>query len=225
MLTCRQLTEQDYDSLKNLIGERPEVFNGYSDELFIKQVNDKVDAGILTDPYFFNIGIFQEDELIAVSLFKEMYTQPAWVWGYWVAKKGFNGWFSSVNRLKEGIELLQAVDTIVFDEMEVKRGLNRFYVAYPFTAPDSKDLRGLFMSDRLFTFLNRAQGKNLRITKYKAYTDCMIEPNTEPKYPYQQQIIGERTYPIKLGIRMVCKETQSGIANGSDTSPVSPSIT
>lgn len=225
MLTCRQLSKQDFDSLKKIIGDRPEVFNGYSDELFIKQVNEKLNEDILTDPYFFNIGIFHDDNLIGIGIFKEMYTQPAWVWGYWVANKGFNGWFNSSQKLKEGIELMKVVDTIVFDEMETKRGLNRFYVAYPFTSADSKDLRGLFMSDRLFTFLNRAQDKNLRITKYKAYTDCLIEPDTEPKYPYQKQIIGERTFPIKLGIRMMCKEAQSGIANGSNTSPVSPSIT
>ena len=188
-------------------------------------MNDRIDNGILNNPYFFNIGIFHDNELISVNLFKEMYTQPAWVWGYWVAKKGFNGWFSNVQRLKEGIELLQEVDTILFDEMEIKRGLNRFYTAYPFVSANTNELRGLFGSERLFVFLNRAQNRNLRLTKYKAYTDCLIEPDTEPKYPYQKHIIGERTYPIKLGIRMMCKETQSGIANGSNTSPVSPSIT
>ena len=43
---------------------------------------------------------------------------------------------------------------------------------------------------------------NVRLTKYKWFTDCVIEPNTLPKYAYQKAIAMNRTWPIRTIIRM-----------------------
>jgi hypothetical protein len=230
MLTIRQLVVQDHESIQRLIGERPEVFNGYTDDAYKKLVTETINEELLTNPLFFNLGMFHNDQLIGAGFFKEFTTQSAWVWGYWVGNKGNLG---SIVRSREDIEdfhlAMRQMDKILFEEMEDKRKLNRFYLAYPYVSTDTAGLRSANMGNRLIDFLTRNNKfkDNTRINRYKFLTDCLIEPNTTPKYPYQQQIIGNRTYPIKLGIRIAFLDDTiplQSIDNGSSTSPESPSI-
>jgi hypothetical protein len=217
MLTLQQLTVDDHDAVQAIVHERPEVFNGYSDEQHKKLLAENIGEQILSNPLFFNLGLYQDGKLIAAGFTKEMTTQPAWVWGYWIAMKGS---FGSIIKNKDDIadfnSLMRDLDTVMFEEMEDRRKLNRFYIAYPYKSKDANGLRSAGLGDRLVGFLSRTSNEERRINRYKFFTDCVVEPNTMPRYPYQQQLIGDRTYPIKLGIRMAClDDTQSGIAKGS----------
>jgi hypothetical protein len=217
MLTLRQLTADDHDSVQAIVNDRPEVFNGYSDEQHKRLLAENIGGKILSNPLFFNLGMFQDGNLIAAGFTKEMTTQPAWVWGYWISLKGS---FGSIVKNQTDIanfnSLIRDLDTIMFEEMEDRRNLNRFYLAYPYESKDANGLRTAGLGDRLVSFLSRNSKEDRRINRYKFFTDCVVEPNTLPRYPYQQQLIGDRTYPIKLGIRMACLDTvQSGIAKGS----------
>ena len=46
------------------------------------------------------------------------------------------------------------------------------------------------------------------MSKYVFATDCIIEPNTMPKYEYQKNLILNRTWPIKIGIRTCLKKDE-----------------
>jgi hypothetical protein len=217
MITLRQLTINDLGAVQEIVNDRPEVFNGYSDEEHKKLLSEHLDESILANPLFFNLGLYRDGQLLSAWFAKEMTTQPAWVWGYWITRKGSLG---NIVKNQQDIHdfknIIQELDAITFEEMEDRRKLNRFYLAYPFESKDANGLRTAGFGDRLVGFLSRNSHANRRINRYKFFTDCVIEPNTMPRYPYQQQLIGDRTYPIKLGIRMAClEETQSGIANGS----------
>jgi hypothetical protein len=87
------------------------------------------------------------------------------------------------------------------------RGLYRFYTAYKYNGENKNDLRSLGATDRLVDFITRYQKNhnpnyNFRGTQYKFFTDCVIPANTAPPYSYQQAIIGDRTWPIDIGIRI-----------------------
>ena len=149
--------------------------------------------------------MFRDGQLLTAGFAKEMTTQPAWVWGYWLTRKNS---LSTIVKSSQDIhdfkEVVQELDRVAFEEMEDKRKLNRFYLAYPFDSKDTQALRTVGFGSRLVDFLSRNSHYNRRINRYKFFTDCIIEANTMPRYLYQQQIIGNRTYPIKLGIRYAC---------------------
>jgi hypothetical protein len=217
MLTLRQLTTHDLDDLRAIANDRPEVFNGYSDEQYKKSLSEHIGESMLSNPLFFNLGIFRGDELIGAGFAKEMTSQPAWVWGYWVMKKGgFGNLMERSENITDLFKVMEELDRVIFEEMEDRRKLNRFYIAYPYETKDANGLRTVGFGDRLISFLTRTSPRKRRINNYKFFTDCVIEPDTVPKYPYQQQLLADRTYPIKLGIRMACLDSdQSGIASGS----------
>ena len=88
-------------------------------------------------------------------------------------------------------------DQILFDEMEINRKLNRFFLVYE--NRNDNTLKSAGFGERLFTWMGR---QGYRVSKYQFITDCELEPNAEPKYEYQKYLLANRTWPIPLSIRM-----------------------
>jgi hypothetical protein len=199
MFTYRQLDINDTDQLTDLLLERPEVFNGYTDDEF-KNHCKTLAPTVLSENLWFVMGLFMDGKLHGVGMMREISNSPAWVWGHWVGRKtDFHKVFS-----EDGLKVFRAMDNDVFNEMEQTRKLNRYFVAYRIHENVDGTLKTVGMSDRFFQWL-RSKGVN-RGTSYKFFNDCIIEPNTLPKYQYQQAIVLNRTWPIKLGIRLGLKE-------------------
>jgi hypothetical protein len=201
MINFRQLDIGDAESAIELINSRPEVFMGKLDDDFKNNIIEALPS-VLLDPLCFNLGIFRDDKLISLGLFKEMTTQPAWVWVYWVTKQGDQKTMINV----QTVRLLDKMMDILFEEME-SRGLHRFYIAYKHNSRDETDLRSMGASDRLLEFMTRYKKShqdqyNFRITEYKFFTDCIVPAYTNPKYTYQQSILGNRLWPFDLDIQI-----------------------
>jgi hypothetical protein len=201
MINFRQLDIGDAESAIELINSRPEVFMGKLDDDFKNEIVEALPL-VLMDPLFFNLGIFKDGILISLGLFKEMTTQPAWVWVYWVTKQGDQKNLIDVQTLR----LLDKMMDILFEEME-SRGLYRFYIAYQHNSGDKTNLRSMGATDRLLEFMTRYKKShqyqyNFKIAEYKFFTDCKVPANTNPKYAYQQSILGNRLWPFDLDIHV-----------------------
>ena len=200
MINFRQLDISDAESAIEIVSSRPDVFMGNSDDQFKNELIENLPMSLL-DPLCFNLGFFEDGRLIGFGLFKEMTTQPAWVWGHWVTRQGDQKRLAT----PETLQLLTKMENCLFEEME-SRGLNRFYTAYQYNGKNKNDLRSMGATDRLLDFLRRYQANHqeyyFKSSKYKFFTDCIIPDNTIPKYSYQQSIIGDRSWPIDLGIRL-----------------------
>lgn len=185
---------EDSDNLLVLLNERPEVFNGYTDDQYKNYLNINVPK-MLEDPLFFNIGFYSENKLCGVVILKEFTGSPAWCIAHLLFSKGMD----IINR--ETIQLALDLDKFIFDEMENKRNLNRFHFAYRAT---DNSIRSIGSAERFFSLSNKI--KSTRISNYVFATDCIIEPNTIPKYEYQKNLVLNRTWPIKIGIRTCLKK-------------------
>ena len=198
MLTFRELTLSDTEQAIDIVNSRPDVFMGYSDEAFKTDMITSLPL-VIENPSCFNIGIFEEGRLIGFCIMKEVLTQPAWVWGHWILRKADQAKIISL----ESFKLLEKAGNMLFEEMEQRRGLRIFYVAYRYNGDSVNDLRSIHSGDRVLEFIaKRPQYGGVRLTKYKFYTDSLIPANTMPQYSYQQAILGDRTWPMDLGIRM-----------------------
>lgn len=198
MLTFRELNLNDTDQAVDIVRGRPDVFMGYSDEDFKNDMMSSLPL-VIENPLCFNIGIFEEEKLIGFCVMKELTTQPAWVWGHWILRKADQAKIINLDSFR----LLQKADNLLFEEMEERRGLKRFFVGYRYNGDDVNDLRSIHSGSRVLDFIaKRPQYSGVRLTKYKFYTDCLVPANTLPKYSYQQAILGDRIWPINLGIRM-----------------------
>jgi len=98
----------------------------------------------------------------------------------------------------EGVKIFREADSKIFDEMEVNRKLNRFYLSYR-ASDNSDNLKNAGMSDRMFTWMNRMK---YRVSRYKFYTDSIVEAGQLPKYQYQKELLGNKTWPFKTAIRI-----------------------
>ena len=199
MLNFRQLDINDAESAIEIVNSRPDVFMGNLDDHFKNEMIETLPVTLI-DPQCFTIGFFENGYLIGFGLFKEMSTQPAWVWGHWVTRQGDQKRLASLTTF----HMVNAMENFLFEEME-RRGLYRFYTAYKYNGEGKNDLRSMSATDRLIEFGKRNQKNhnyNFRGTKYRFFTDCIIPANTMPKYAYQQAIIGDRPWPLDLGIRM-----------------------
>ena len=201
MINFRQLDINDAESAIDIVSSRPDVFMGNSDDQFKNELIENLPLALM-DPLCFSLGFFEHGQLIGFGLFKEMTTQPAWVWGHWVTKQGDQKHLAN----RQTFYLLNDMMNVIFEEME-GRGLYRFYTAYKYNGENKNDLRSLGATDRLVDFITRYQKNhnpnyNFRGTQYKFFTDCVIPANTAPPYSYQQAIIGDRTWPIDIGIRI-----------------------
>ena len=193
-LYYKPLNYSDVDKLTNLLNQRPYVFNGHYDPKWHENII-KLPSKWLTDSLYFIPGIWNDDELIAAIILKESASSPSWAWGHWVTKQGS----TSLMYTSEGVEIFREADRQIFDEMEINRNLNRFYLSYKLADEPSNNLKNAGMSDRMFTWMNRM---NYRVSKYKFYTDSIINAGEVPKYQYQKELLGNKTWPFRTAIRI-----------------------
>ena len=193
MITSRPLDANDIDPLMEIVAQRPYTLNGYTDKEFQEQILDYVPTWV-SNPLHYAVGMFENNNLAAAMIGLESVYSPSWVWAHWVSKPGFGfGSFASSN----GIPAFKEADDILFDEMETRRNLNRFFLTYRQT--NNSSLKSAGMSPRMFEIMRRY---NFRVSRYQFITDCLVPAGQEPKYEYQKNIVGNRLWPMDIEIRM-----------------------
>lgn len=199
MISIRQLNSSDADAFVTLVKNRPQTFMGFSDDAFQRSIIEHLPSW-LSDPLCFCIAVFDDAEMIGAMVAIESPYSPSWTWAYWVSKVGLVGtFFDNLSpNPEEGIKTVRALDKFLFDEMETKRGLTRFFIAYQ-DNPTSQHLKSARSADRFLTFMQRI---NLSSQRYQVFTDVTVPANSLPKYEYQKQVIGNRTWPIDLAIKL-----------------------
>lgn len=199
MISIRQLNSSDADAFAALVKSRPQTFMGYSDDMFQQSIIGHLPSW-LSDPLCFCIGVFDDAEMTGAMVAIESPHSPSWTWAYWVSKVGLVGTiFDNLSpNPNEGIKTFRALDKFLFDEMETKRGLTRFFIAYQ-DNPTSQNLKSARSADRFLTFMQKIRLSSLR---YQVFTDTTVPANILPKYDYQKQIIGNRVWPIDIAIKM-----------------------
>jgi hypothetical protein len=199
MIETRQLNSSDTDAFIALVKTRPQTFTGFSDDAFQESITVNI-LNWLSDPLCFCIGVFNDAEMTGAMVAIESQYSPSWTWAYWVSKVGMVGAIFDKNSANpgEGIKTFRELDKLLFDEMETKRGLTRFFLALR-DIPSSTALRSSRSADRFWTVTKRL---NLFTSRYEIYDDVFIPADSMPKYEYQKQIIGNRTWPIDLAIKM-----------------------
>ena len=199
MNAVRQLNSSDVDAFIALVKTRPQTFMGYSDDAFQESITVNIPIW-LSNPLCFCMGVFDGAEMTGAMVAIESPYSPSWTWAYWVSKVGMIGTIFDKNSANpdEGIKTFRELDKLLFNEMETKRGLTRFFVAYPHIS-SSNALRSSKSADRFWTFMKRL---NLFTSRYEIYEDALILANSLPKYEYQKQIIGSREWPMDLSIKM-----------------------
>jgi len=209
----RPLTIQDKTQLLDLFKENPKVYTNYTDKDF--QSNFALTLGKeLTNPLCFFPGIFIENELHLSLYLKEVREAPSFILGHGMFKKTSFTTFLEPEFMNQFIKL----DKAIYDEMIIKRQLNRVYYVYPID--NDVTTRSIGSYNRLCNFIKRTKNHDLFLTKFDIYTDCIIKKNTIPKYRYQRLILGNRKWPIDLALQIGFLSQKS---NGSNVSPVSPS--
>ena len=199
MNAVRQLNSSDEAAFIALVKTRPQTFMGYSDDAFQESITVNI-PNWLSNPLCFCIGVFDDAEMTGAMVAIESPYSPSWTWAYWVSKVGMIGTIFDKNSANpdEGIKTFRELDKLLFNEMETKRGLTRFFVAYPHIS-SSNALRSSKSADRFWTFMKRL---NLFTSRYEIYEDALISAESMPKYEYQKQIIGNRVWSIDLSIKM-----------------------
>jgi hypothetical protein len=196
MLTIKKLNSSDADALVALVKSRPQTFIGYNDNSFSESIIIHSQLW-LSDPMCFCLGLYDDNEMILAIVTIESPHSPSWTWAYWIAK---SDWMRGLRGYGENQSLRmiwQEIDTLLFDEMETKRGLNRFYFAYR-DNDSTNSLRSARSGDRWFTYLK----KNFKyISRYAVCDDAVITADSMPKYDYQKKILGNRTWPFDLIIK------------------------
>lgn len=197
MLDIKILQKEDLNILKTLFAKNPRIFNGYTDMQYQAHLLENA-AKILNDKLFFNVGVFNKNNLVGVIILKEFSTAPAWCWAHHLCEtQGF-----LFDNAKEFKNLVISLDKIIFDEMENKRNLNRWHFAYNAEKSGVRSVGGI---ERFLKFGQAYNVKNPEGSKYHFCTECILEPNSMPKYDYQKNMILNRTWPIKIGIRSAFK--------------------
>jgi hypothetical protein len=149
----------------------------------------------LSDPLWYFPAIWNNDVLIGAMLAKESSGNPSWSFGHWVSKGNLITTLAS----EQGVQILRLADKEIFDEMEIKRKLNRIYVSYRFYDNQNPNVKNIGMSDRLFTWMTR---NNYRVARYKFFTDCIVDAGESPKYAYQKELLGNTVWPFKTAVRI-----------------------
>lgn len=200
----KEVTKKDIDQVLRLFESKPLVYNTVSDDEFKNKFKNVLEEG-LNDPLCFFPGIFVDGELYAFVFIKEIPSSPSWVWVYHILKPKSLSILVKPEFLNAFIDL----DKAIYQELEVKRKLNRCYFVYPYD--DSSNLRMTGSIERLWDFVKKSYKYDAINSRYKFFNDCFIEKNTLPKYQYQKELIGNRTWPIDLCVRI-------GIIQSNDTS-------
>jgi hypothetical protein len=96
--------------------------------------------------------------------------------------------------------MMRSLSDQLFDEMETRRGLTRFFWSFPHY-PDQTGIRTAGGAER---WLSSNVGVRFmpRARNYTYFDDCLIPAGKTPRYSYQQAIVGNRTWPMDIKIRM-----------------------
>jgi|688.fasta_scaffold06744_25 hypothetical protein len=195
MFNIKILQKEDQSILKNLFVKNPQVFNGYTDHQYQDYLIQSTET-MLNDKLFFNVGIFNKNNLVGAIILKEFSTAPAWCWAHHLFEnRGF-----LINNT-EMIDMFKDIDQIIFDEMENKRKLNRWHFAYNAEHLGVRSIGGI---DRLLRFSKNFK-KDYNLSKYHYITEHVLESNSIPKYDYQKNMILNRSWPIRIGFRTAFK--------------------
>ena len=102
--------------------------------------------------------------------------------------------------MEDGFNMMRSLSDQLFDEMETRRGLIRFFWSFP----QYQDQSGIRTAGGAERWLASNVGVRFmpRARNYTYFDDCTIPADTMPCYPYQKAIIGDRTWPIDIKIRM-----------------------
>lgn len=198
MISFRQLTINDVDIFSELVKSRPQTFMGYSDDTFIDSIVSQLSSW-LTDPFCFCIGLFNESEMTGGMVAIQSPHGPSWTWAYWVGKYGVvSAGLNEISQDREkSLQHVRDIDEFLFNEMENNRGLNRFFIVLQ--DKPSSTLGNSRSSDRFMFFMRKY---SLKVARYEVYNDASVPADSMPKYEYQRQLLGNRTWPIDLGIKM-----------------------
>jgi hypothetical protein len=151
MIENRPLNLNDCEQLIKLIKSRPETFNGYTDDQLKHRVENDIEKIIplyFVDPLYYIPGIFVDGKLFGALICKEFSNAPCWSWGYWISDGHHEKMYTT-----EGAKAFRAWDQILFDEMEINRKLNRFFVVYE--NRNDNTLKSTGFGERLFTWMGR----------------------------------------------------------------------
>ena len=187
--------DRDHNGLVSLFKSNPTTFVGYTDSTIESTMMEKL-PDLLNDPLFFTLVTVVDDEIIGAFITKEFEFQPCWTWGYWVNKPGklTKLW------LEDGFNMIRSINDQLFDEMETRRGLTRFFWSFP-RYPDQTGIRTAGSGERWLAS-NVGVKYMPRGRNYTYFDDCFIPAGQIPRYPYQKAIIGNRVWPMDIQIRM-----------------------
>jgi len=151
---------------------------------------------LINNPLYFTLVTELDGELTGILCAKEFEFQPAWTWGYWMHKPGK---LTSI-WLEDGFKITKMLTDQLFEEMEDRRKLNRFFWSFP----DDQNEVGVKKAGSMDRLLASNIGVKLmpRARNYTFFDDCFIPVGTMPKYPYQQAIAGNRIQDVDIRIRM-----------------------
>ena len=152
---------------------------------------------LMNDPLYFTLVTELDGELTGILCAKEFEFQPAWTWGYWMHKPGkLTGIW-----LADGFKMAKMLTDQLYEEMEDRRKLNRFFWSFP---DDQNEESSIKTAGNMLRVLDSSFGVRFapRVRNYTFFDDCFIPAGTIPKYPYQQAISGNRTWGVDTRIRM-----------------------
>lgn len=191
----RKLTPNDKDQLIELFESNPTVYTKFTDKDFQEKFKNIL-ANELLNPLCFFPSIFINDKLYVTIYLKESPEAPSWIWAHHMHRTASFTTFVQPEFIDAAMEL----DTAIYDEMAIKRKLNRFYFVFP--VDEKTSTRSIGSVDRIYTFMKKVRNYDSNFSKYEIYTDCIVEKNTMPRYNYQKKLIGDRTWPFDLAVRI-----------------------
>lgn len=195
MINYRPLTLADKEQLLEVFELNPIVYYKHTDTDF-KNTFAKILEEELANPLCFFPGIFVDGKLYSVVFLKEVVDAPAWIFAHYMFRPSNFTTFIQPEYIDAAIELDQAIT----NEMIIKRQLNRMYFVFPYD--ETSTVKSIGSMDRLYRYIQKVRQYESFYSKINLYTDCVIKANTIPKYTYQQKIIGDRTWPFDLAIRI-----------------------
>ena len=190
----RSLTIEDKDQLIELFESNPTVYYKYTDDQFRRNFKELLEEE-LNNPLCFFPSIFVDDKLCTTLFLKESADAPSWIFTYYMLRGA-----QTIIWRPEYLDAFVELDKDLTNEMIIKRKLNRMYIVYPYE--EKLTIGTIGGPERLYKYLQKLRNYESIYSKIELYTECIVKANTLPKYPYQQRLIGERTWPFDLAIRI-----------------------
>lgn len=194
-ITYRPLTINDKDQLIELFESNPMVYYKHTDQQFQEKFKELL-IQELSNPLCFFPSIFIDEKIYTTLYLKESSDAPSWIFVYYMFRSAQLSTFSQPKYIDAAIEL----DKGIINEMIIKRKLNRVYFTFPYE--EKSTLRSVGSMDRLYRYIQKVRQYESVYSMMNLYTDCIVKANTLPTYPYQQRLIGDRTWPFDLSIRV-----------------------